>query len=129
MPNAASDPGSELEDEGIPDHLGAHPAKDATGDGQEGIFPPGDQPIAATDFGTTAAEMHEGESLDGRLARELPDPTVDAAYPTDEGMAGRIVADDEGVRADTEKDAVAYDVGAAGGGLSAEEAAMHIETP
>jgi hypothetical protein len=44
-------------------------------------------------------------------------------------MAGRIVADDEGVRADTEKDAVAYDVGAAGGGLSAEEAAMHIETP
>jgi hypothetical protein len=38
---------------------------------------------------------------------------------------GRLVEPDEGVREDSEADAVAYDAGAAGGGPSAEEAAMH----
>jgi len=40
---------------------------------------------------------------------------------------GRLVEPDEGVRTDTEKDAVALAVGADGGGLSAEETAMHLE--
>jgi hypothetical protein len=35
------------------------------------------------------------------------------------------VEPDEGVRGDDEKDAVAYDAGAAGGGPTAEEAAIH----
>ena len=34
---------------------------------------PGERPGASTDFGTTSAEQAEGESLDGRLAREVPD--------------------------------------------------------
>jgi hypothetical protein len=38
---------------------------------------------------------------------------------------GRIVEPDEGVREDVDKDAVAYDAGSAGGGATAEEAAMH----
>jgi hypothetical protein len=38
---------------------------------------------------------------------------------------GRLVEPDEGVREDTESDAIAYDAGAAGGGPTAEEAAMH----
>jgi hypothetical protein len=38
---------------------------------------------------------------------------------------GRLVEPDEGGVSDTEADAVAYDAGAAGGGPTAEEAAMH----
>src|SRR5205807_486928 len=38
---------------------------------------------------------------------------------------GRLVAPDEGAHEDTEKDEVALDAGAAGGGASAEELAMH----
>lgn len=42
---------------------------------------------------------------------------------------GRLVEPDEGVRTDTEPDSVAYDAGAAGGGPSAEELAMHETQP
>jgi hypothetical protein len=41
------------------------------------------------------------------------------------GRVGRLVAPDEGAHEDTEKDEVAFDAGAAGGGASAEELAMH----
>lgn len=34
---------------------------------------PGERPGASVDFGTTSVEQAEGESLDGRLAREIPD--------------------------------------------------------
>ena len=40
--------------------------------------------------------------------------------------AGRLVAPDQGFGEDTEKDAIAEDVGISGAGASAEEAAMHI---
>jgi hypothetical protein len=40
--------------------------------------------------------------------------------------AGRLVAEDEGVAEDTEKDLVADDVGIDGAGASAEEAAVHM---
>ena len=42
-----------------------------------------------------------------------------------DGTVGRIVEPDQGVGEDTEADAVAYDAGAAGGGATAEEAALH----
>ncbi|WP_433619200.1 DUF5709 domain-containing protein [Dactylosporangium sp. CA-139114] len=42
-----------------------------------------------------------------------------------EGTVGRLVEPDEGIGPDLEKDAIAYDAGAAGGGPSAEETAMH----
>ena len=38
---------------------------------------PREQPGASVDFGTTSMEQAEGESLDGRLARELPDDAPD----------------------------------------------------
>ncbi|WP_433201275.1 DUF5709 domain-containing protein [Dactylosporangium sp. CS-047395] len=38
---------------------------------------------------------------------------------------GRLVEPDEGAGPDLEKDAIAYDAGSAGGGASAEEAALH----
>jgi hypothetical protein len=126
MARDTDDPGSELDAEGIPDHLGALPSKAATGDGQEGVNPPSDRPASA-DFGTTAAEERAGEPLSGRLAREVPDETPEVPYPDESGLAGRLVADDEGAHADTEKDAVAHDVGTDRGGFSAEEAAMHVE--
>ncbi|MBB2946174.1 hypothetical protein FB565_005932 [Actinoplanes lutulentus] len=43
----------------------------------------------------------------------------------DPGSVGRLVAPDEGSGFDEETDSVAYDAGAAGGGASAEELAMH----
>lgn len=54
---------------------------------------------------------------DGQLDDDYP-PTV-----------GRLVAPDEGSGLDDERDSVAYDAGAAGGGASAEELAMHETNP
>jgi Family of unknown function (DUF5709) len=48
---------------------------------------------------------------------EEPDPSLD--------RIGRLVEPDEGVHPDEEQDAIAWDAGAAGGGPTAEEAAMH----
>jgi hypothetical protein len=93
---------------------------------------PVERPVAVNDFGTTAQEQLEGESLDGRLAREVPDPALEVEVPyvsEAEGLgdapAGRIVDTDEGAREDDVKENVAYDVGRDEGMRSAEEAAMH----
>ncbi|MEU3841390.1 DUF5709 domain-containing protein [Streptomyces sp. NPDC028635] len=106
----------------------------------EGYSPP-EKPLGVTKYGTTAAEQHDGESLDQRLAQEQPDvqpPSGDdiGDLPGGEGepvdpqagadRAGRLVAPDEGVRPDTEKDAVAADKGIDAGAAGAEEAAMHV---
>lgn len=107
---------SPYEDEGIPDVAVDEDPLDA-------MEPPHDYPMAVEDYGTTPAEQHEGESLDGRLARERPN--VDP-YPTDEQQS-RLVAPDEGAHSDTEKDLIATDVGPDLGGFSAEEAAVHVE--
>lgn len=85
-------------------------------------------------FGTTADEALEGETLDQRIAQEVPD--VD---PYDEGdkeilddgevgaaRAGRLVDPDEGSGPDTESDLIGDDVGIDGAAASAEEAAVHI---
>jgi hypothetical protein len=42
-----------------------------------------------------------------------------------DGTVGRLVEPDQGIGEDTEKDAAAYDAGAAGGGATAEELALH----
>jgi hypothetical protein len=93
---------------------------------------PVERSVAVEDWGTTVEEERAGESLDGRLARELPDPALDVEVPylsEAEGMgdapAGRIVDLDEGVRTDDVKENVAYDAGRDDGMRSAEEAAMH----
>jgi hypothetical protein len=38
---------------------------------------PGESPTASVDFGTTAFEQSQGESLSGRLDREIPDDVPD----------------------------------------------------
>lgn len=137
------EPASEMEDEGIPDMDDTLASKEATGDAQEGLIVPRDHPIAADDFGTTAAEESAGESLDGRLARELPDtlsPEVEALDADDRDIAdqpfvadgdgyavGRLVESDEGARSDTEAELTARSAGIDRGGFSAEEAAMHLD--
>jgi hypothetical protein len=65
--------GPSLDDEGIPDLEGPLPEKEATGDPQEGVMPPRDHPVAATDWGITGDEERAGEPLDRRVAHELPD--------------------------------------------------------
>ncbi|MEU0335088.1 DUF5709 domain-containing protein [Streptomyces sp. NPDC006193] len=106
----------------------------------EGYSPP-ERPLGVTKHGTTAAEQHEGETLDERLRQEVPDVTAPAGdeigdLPGGEGepvdpeagasRAGRLVAPDEGVHTDTVKEEIADDVGIDGGAASAEEAAVHV---
>ncbi|MFI7345745.1 DUF5709 domain-containing protein [Streptomyces sp. NPDC049936] len=106
----------------------------------EGYSPP-EKPLGVNRHGTTAAEQHDGESLDERLAEEVPDVAVPDGdgvgdQPGGEGepvdpeagteRSGRLVAPDEGVRGDTTKETVAEDVGIDGGAAGAEEAAMHV---
>jgi hypothetical protein len=63
-----------LEAEGIPDHEGPLPEKAATGDAQEGLYPPDDDEyVGADEFGTTAEEQRQGQTLAAKLARERPD--------------------------------------------------------
>jgi hypothetical protein len=113
-----------------------------------------DGPVAMDEYGTTPEEQRRGEPMDLRLSREEPEVTADpAAEPApepddlppldeppveprtdsqvsmydrpDDYRVGRLVAPDEGAHGDEESDEIAYDAGAAGGGASAEELAMH----
>ena len=106
----------------------------------EGYSPP-EKPLGAEKTGITAAEQREGETLDQRLAQEVPD--VGADRPEDVGdlaggegepidgevgaeRSGRLVAPDEGAHRDTDDELTASDVGIDAGAASAEEAAMHV---
>jgi hypothetical protein len=81
----------------------------------------------AQGFGNTAAEEHRGETLEQRLAQEVPDVDLsdedwDGEYDDEVGDArsGRLVASDDA------DDRYVQDVGIDGAGASAEEAAMHV---
>jgi hypothetical protein len=133
------EPSSPAEDEGVPETASMEPEQLATGQLEGATEPPRDAPLAADDFGTTAAEMHDGEPLDGRLAREEPDVLDLAALEADESATaetgdlragqgvGRLVGPDEGARSDVDAELVGADVGTDTGGFTAEEAAMHVE--
>jgi Family of unknown function (DUF5709) len=76
----------------------------------------------------------EHETLDERLAEEIPEPDPDEVEDQeimDDGevgdeRAGRLVEPNEGIGPDEESALVAEDVGIDGGAASAEEAAVHI---
>jgi len=118
------DPASErtLDDEGMPDLDGPLDAKVITGDPQEGLAPPNDAPRASVDFGTTAEEQRHGESLDLRIAREVPDDAAAAASQDDvPELVGDPVLDDQ------EAEMVDDDAHqSASLGHSAEEDAVHV---
>ena len=130
MTSRIPEPESPLEEEGIPDQSDALASKRITGDAQEEEAVPRDYPVAVDDWGTTAAEQHEGEPLDLRIQRELPDETTalsDEPYPEDpDHPVGRLVADREG-GTNKDQDLEAYSVGSDGGGYAPEERAMHEE--
>lgn len=114
------DGASAFEDEGLP----------AFAEGEEPMEPPHDTAFAVEDFGTTSREVHDGEPLTGRLAREEPDVLSAVDTPADESVGetvGRLVEPDEGARGDVDAEMVATDVGPDLGGQSAEESAMHVE--
>ena len=114
---------SRFEEEGIPDPGDLTPEQEATGQLDLTTEPPHDSPLGVEGFGTTPAEQREGESLTGRLAREQREQDP---YPAEPRDVGRIVEPDEGARSDTEKDMIGRDSGDSAG-LSAEEAALHLE--
>jgi hypothetical protein len=102
---------------------------------------PAERPWAVDDWGTTEAEESAGESLDGRLARELPDSAEDEgdglgdASDTDgellddevgDARAGRLVDSGDGEGSDDDDELWARDEGIDGGAASAEEAAVHV---
>ncbi|USQ86794.1 DUF5709 domain-containing protein [Streptomyces phaeoluteigriseus] len=114
---------------------------DGVGDPLDRGWSPPERPWAVEHSGVTAAERRQGETLDQRLAEELPDlvaPDGDGLGDSDDtdgelldnevgtARSGRLVAPDEGAHEDQESALVATDVGIDGAAASAEEAAMHI---
>ena len=84
-------------------------------------YSPPDRPYALDDDEVTAAGQLAGETLDERLARELPEE-----LPVDADRAGRL-ADPEQLGLMERSDGIeGQDVGIDGGAASAEEAAMHV---
>jgi len=132
-------PEDTLDDRGVDDVL------------DEGYSPP-ERPRGVDAYGTTLAEQRQGESLEQRLAHEVPDPAnawedplaepdmvggddPDAIAAEDDFLgdgevgdrrSGRLKAPDVGAYQDNESGMVAEDMGIDGGGSSAEEAAVHV---
>jgi Family of unknown function (DUF5709) len=106
---------------------------------EEGWSPP-EKWSAAMGYGNTPLEEQLGETLDQRVAQEVPEPDPYAEAESDESdeveddtvpevgdaRAGRLVEPDEGWREDREGELEADDVGIDGAGASAEEAAVHV---
>jgi hypothetical protein len=120
------------EDEGLPEVANDDSPTSETAEDPEFAPLPGERPGASADFGTTSLEQAEGESLEGRLAREVPDDAsgvraaedpqrafaqleqdLDTTSPTDSGTER--TADDIEATAD-----------APVGGEGPEESAVHI---
>ncbi|MEV4800575.1 DUF5709 domain-containing protein [Nonomuraea sp. NPDC049421] len=86
------DPRSRFEDEGIPDLQDGTPQQQWAVDPQEAPLP-ADEPVAVEEFGTTDDEQIQGESLSGRLDREMPEDKPQ--FGVEEGAtAGRRAGDD-----------------------------------
>jgi len=98
----------------------------------EGYSPP-EKWSAGEGFGTTADEAVQGETLDQRIAQEIPDTDPYAEDGEDVGgpevgvvRSGRLVAPDEGAHGDDDDELFAEDVGIDGAAAGAEEAAVHL---
>ena len=116
-----------LDEEGVPDLDGPLPGKVMTGDPQEGTPPPSDRP-AALDYGTTIEEESRPEPLDAKVRRERPDFGDDVEVMADEQSVVAVVPGDEDIEdVDDEAELVGRAVDQEGQGLSAEEAAVHVD--
>ena len=120
------------EDDGIPEvSQDDSPTQERAEDPQFAPLP-GESPNASVDFGTTAFEQSEGESLTGRLDRELPDDSADVRPAEDPNRAGIQLEQDLNTTPDTDSgtNRTADDMEATGdpavGGEGPEQAAMHV---
>ena len=110
---------------------------DEVDEADRGYSPP-EKWSVAEGYGNTPYEEARGESLDQRIAQEVPEPDPYAEADEEDEQesadehevgnrrAGRLVDPDEGTAADEEKDLVGFDVGIDGAAASAEEAAVHV---
>jgi hypothetical protein len=120
------------EDEGIPETAqDDSPTMERAEDPQFETLP-GEHATATTDFGTTAAEQAEGESLSGRLDRELPDDTLDVRPAEDPQRADVQLEQDLDTSPDSDSgtNRTADDMEATGdaavGGEGPEASAVHV---
>ena len=119
------------EDEGVPEVSQDDSPTMARSEDPEFAPVPRDDAGATVDFGTTAFEQSEGESLTGRLAREVPDDAPDVRPAEDPERAGAQYEQDTNTTFDTDSGTgkTADDVEATAdvpvGGETAEEAAIH----
>ena len=120
------------EDEGLPEVAqDDSPTMERAEDPQFAPLP-GERPGASTDFGTTALEQAEGESLDGRLAREVPDDAPDVRPSEDPQRARAQLEQDLDTTPPTDSgtERTADDIEATAddpvGGEGPEESAVHI---
>jgi hypothetical protein len=120
------------EDEGIPEvSQDDSPTQERAEDPQFAPVP-GERPGASTDFGTTASEHAQGESLSGRLDRELPDDAPDVRPAEDPDRALGQLEQDTSTTPDTDSgtNRTADDVEATAdpraGGEGPEASAMHV---
>ncbi|MFD6279542.1 DUF5709 domain-containing protein [Streptomyces sp. NPDC060209] len=104
-------------------------------------YSPPEKPLGVSKYGTTGEEQREGESLDRRLAQEVPEDDPLRAEGADDGpedngpeeddagdeRAGRVAAADEEPGSVRNNRVLGRDVGIDGGAASAEEAAVHIQ--
>jgi hypothetical protein len=120
------------EDDGIPEvSQDDFPTQDRAEDPQFAPVP-GDRPTAALDYGTTAFEQSEGESLTGRLEREVPDDALDVRPAEDpDRQVGQLEQDTStSPVSDSGTNRTADDVEATAdpsiGGEGPEEGAVHL---
>jgi hypothetical protein len=120
------------EDEGIPEVSQDDSPTMARAEDPEFAPLPGERPGASTDFGTTAFEQSEGESLDGRLAREIPDDAADVRPAEDPQRAMAQLEQDTSTtpESDSGTNRTADDIEATAdqpaGGQGPEESAVHV---
>ncbi len=123
------------EDEGIPEVSQDDSPTQTWNEDPEFAPLPGERPGASTDFGTTAFEQSEGESLDGRLAREVPDVQPGVRAAEDPQAASMQLEQDTSTSPDSDSgtNRTADDVEATAdvraGGEGPEEAAVHLLDP
>ena len=120
------------EDDGIPEVAqDDFPTQDRAEDPQFAPLP-GERPNASVDFGTTAFEQSQGESLSGRLDRELPDDALDVRPSEDPNRADAQFEQDTSTTPDSDSgtNRTADDIEATAdvpvGGEGPEEGAMHV---
>ena len=120
------------EDDGLPDIADDDHQTAAEAEDPQFAPLPGERANASVDFGTTSFEQSEGESLTGRLERELPDDTPDVRPSEDpDREVGQLEQDtstspvsDSGTNRTADDVEATSDVSV--GGEGPEEGAMHL---